>query len=64
MQAETTTVHCPDCGQPAQIGLFQHTDEQGHPLRQEFEFVSVCHHAPTEHQLVSMWAAAHVGTPS
>jgi hypothetical protein len=62
MQAETTTVQCPECGQPASLGLFQHTDEQGHTLRHDFEFVSACNHSPTEGELMIMWADAHAGT--
>ena len=64
MQAETATVHCPACGQAAQLALFQHTDEQGHPLRHELEFVCSCHHRPTEVQLMTMWADAHTVTPT
>lgn len=62
MQSETVPVRCPECGQQAEIGLLQHTDEQGRIQRHELEFVSGCNHAPTEREVMAIWAAAHART--
>jgi hypothetical protein len=59
MQSATSTTMCPRCAQPASLGLLQHTDEQGHPLKQELLFTCMCGHCPTTNDLTVLWAAAH-----
>ena len=59
MLVEGNSTRCPQCGQLAQLRLFQHTDEQGHPLRQEFEFSCPDAHALASDALADLWTAAH-----
>ena len=59
MQSATSTTRCPQCEQPASLGLLQHTDEQGHPLTQELMFTCLCGHRPPTNDLIVLWAAAH-----
>jgi hypothetical protein len=59
MQSESTTVACPNCGRPAQLQLFQHTDQQGHRLHHELSFTCGCAHRPDEQDLIAMWATGH-----
>jgi len=59
MVTQSSTVDCPGCGQPASLSLVQHTDEQGHPWRQELSFACRCRHQPCPNDLLVMWARAH-----
>ena len=62
MHVEGNTTQCPRCGQRAQLRLFEHTDEQGHPVRQEFEFSCPDGHALDNHDVAELWTAAHTVT--
>ncbi|HZZ96514.1 MAG TPA: hypothetical protein VFE19_05855 [Jatrophihabitantaceae bacterium] len=59
---EGNSTSCPQCGQLAQLRFFEHTDEQGHPLRQEFEFTCPRGHTLDKDDLVELWAATHAVT--
>jgi hypothetical protein len=59
MHVATNTIRCPHCQKPASIGLLQHTDEQGHPLKQELLFTCLCGYGPGTNELIVLWAAVH-----
>jgi hypothetical protein len=59
MRSATSTIPCPQCEHPASIGLLQHTDEQGHPLKQELLFTCLCGYSPDTKELIVLWAAVH-----
>jgi hypothetical protein len=58
---EGSSTLCPLCGQLAQLRFFQHTDEQGHPLREELEFSCPEGHALARDDVADLWTAAHAG---
>jgi hypothetical protein len=64
MHSESITARCPRCGQVGALRFFQHTDEQGHPLRHELEFDCPVGDDVAKNDLADLWAAARGGPTS